>query len=102
MVGVERFAKTIIVRFLDLLSPENLDCKKKKKVIQYKFSERSTGNNKSREVLKLTVLNRTEETKARAMTITKKRIVVVLAVGPFFNRGCHVVVPEKCLARPEP
>lgn len=39
------------------------------------------------------------EIKVRVMRMRKKRIVVaVVAVGPFVNRVCRIVVPENCLA----
>ena len=40
------------------------------------------------------------EIKVMVMRVRKKRMVVAVAVGPFFNRGCHVddLVPDKCLA----
>lgn len=28
----------------------------------------------------------------------KRMVVAVVAVGPFFNRVCRIVVPENCLA----
>lgn len=37
--------------------------------------------------------------KVRVMIMRKKRkVVAVVAVGPFFNRVRHIVVPENCLA----
>ena len=39
------------------------------------------------------------EIKVRVMRMIKKRMVVaVVAVGPFINRVCRIVVPENCLA----